>query len=158
VFVSKAVKYEEKRIANLKTEKGRNAPVDVAKVVRSVFDTIENVVRFEYVQYGKVYIDLLSLALKSEGYESLVPSIFDFSLALELGIGTESGKSYIELGISRITAAELQRRFPNSALTVSEAREKLWNMDVEGAGFNPVIVRELLELGLIPPQETMQVD
>jgi hypothetical protein len=158
VFVSKAVKHEEKRIANLKTEKGRNTPVDVAKVVRSVFDTIENIVRFKYVQYGKVYIDLLSLALRSEGYESLVPSIFDFSLALELGIGTESGKSYIELGISRITAAELQRRFPNSALTVSEAREKLWNMDVDGAGFNPVIVRELLELGLIPPQESMQVD
>ncbi len=158
VFVSKAVKHEEKRIAKLKTEKARNAPVNVAKVVRSVFETIENVVRFKYVQYGKVYIDLLSLALKSEGYDSLVPSIFDFSLALELGIGTESGKSYIELGISRITAAELQRRFPNSALTVSEAREKLWNMDVEGAGFNPVIVRELLELGLIPPQESMQVD
>ena len=158
VFVSKAVKHEEKRIAKLKTEKARNAPVNVAKVVRSVFETIENVVRFKYVQYGKVYIDLLSLALKSEGYDSLVPSIFDFSLALELGIGTESGKSYIELGISRITAAELQRRFPNSALTVSEAREKLWNMDVEGAGFNPVIVRELLDLGLIPPQESMQVD
>jgi hypothetical protein len=158
VFVSKAVKHEEKRIAQLKTEKARNAPVNVAKVVRSVFDTIENIVRFKYVQYGKVYIDLLSLALRNEGYESLVPTIFDFSLALELGIGTETGKSYIELGISRITAAELQKRFPNSALKVSEAREKLWNMDVEGAGFNPVIVRELLELGLIPPQESTQVD
>lgn len=158
VFVSKAVKYEEKRIAKLKTEKARSTPVNVAKVVRSVFDTIENIVRFKYVQYGKVYIDLLSLALRSEGYESLVPTIFDFALALELGIGTESGKSYIELGISRITAAELQKRFPNSALTVSQAREKLWNMDVEAAGFNPVIVRELLDLGLIPPKESMQED
>jgi hypothetical protein len=143
---------EEKRIKKLQDPKSRvrtSKPVDTSKVIRDVFDTIEDVVRFQFVQLGKAYIDLLTLALKNEGRSDLVPTIFDFSLALELGVATMSGRSYVELGLSRIAASALDQLYPDSNLTVSKAREWLWNLDTKTVLLSTVIIDEMRRLELI---------
>lgn len=128
-------------------------PVDPDQIIRSTFDIIEDVVRFQFVQLGKAYIDLLATALKSEGLGNRIPDIFDFSLALELGIATKSGRSFVELGLSRIAAAALEVLYPNSNLAVSDARKWLWDIDIEILRLSPIIVAEIRGLGLMKPVE-----
>lgn len=125
--------------------------VNPNSVIRQTFDLIEDQVRFQYVQYGKCYVDLLRLALETEGREDLVEQIFDFSLALELGISTGSGRAFIELGLSRISATVLEKIYPNTNLTVNEAGIWLRNLDVEALQLSAVIVEELKRLNLLNP-------
>ncbi len=86
---------------------------------------IEDVLRFQYVQLGKAYIDILNLALRETGNAARIAEIFDFPLALELGVATKSGWSFMELGLSRIAASALEPNFPNSNLSVQDARSWL---------------------------------
>lgn len=125
---------------------------DANKIIKDAFDIIEDVVRFQFVQLGKAYIDLLLLALRDEGREDMVGAIFDFSMALELGIATESGKAYVELGLSRIAASALEKQYPNTRLSISQAREWLWNLNIAELNLSAVIVDEIRRLGLLKPE------
>lgn len=106
-------------------------------------------IRFQYVQLGKAYVDILTLALRKCGLETRIREIFDFPLALELGVSTRSAWSFMELGLSRIGAGALESQFPNSELSVGEAREWLRSVDVRSLKLNSVIVNELIDLGLV---------
>lgn len=168
VILAKAIKKEKKRaedralanvakkLENPKSRVPKQVPFDTNKIIRKVFDVIEDVVRFQFVQLGKAYIDLLSLALRNEGREDLIPTIFDFSLALELGIATTSGRSYVELGLSRIAASALEQLYPDTNLSVTQAREWLWNLDVEALRLSPVIVDEMRRLRLFHSHAAVQ--
>jgi hypothetical protein len=155
--VDKAEKnYEEKMAANAALRKANpNArvrdpkPVDVNSVIRKQFDMIEDVIRFQYVQLGNAYMDILKLALLEQGQEERLPELYPFPLALELGIATQSGWSFMELGLSRIAASALEPHFPNSSLTAQQAREWLQGVDVATLRLNPVILDELRKLKLV---------
>jgi len=140
-----------KKLENPKLRIRAPKPVNTNKVIREIFDIIEDVVRFQFVQLGKVYIDLLALALRNEGRTDLVPTIFDFSLALEIGIATTSGRSFIQLGLSRIAASALEQLYPNSNLSTTQARDWLRGLDVEATKLSPVIVEEIRLLRLLEP-------
>ncbi|MER9925639.1 hypothetical protein NKJ84_22485 [Mesorhizobium sp. M0048] len=141
--------YEDEIASNAKSRKRRPKPIDINDVIRKEFDLIEDVIRFRYVQLGKAYIDVLALALRHCGFEARIKEIFDFSLALELGVCTRSGWSFMELGLSRIAAAALEPHFPNSDLSVQHARDWLRKLDVTQLQISSVIVDEMLSLGLI---------
>ncbi len=119
-------------------------------LIRDAFDLIEETVRFQFVQLGKAYRDLLLQALRQTGNADLVPKVFDFALALELGISSKTGTAYVELGLSRIAASALERLSPaDGPLTVEAARHLLRELNVESAKLSPIIVTELHRLGLI---------
>ncbi len=149
-FLEKKINaYEEELALNPKTRKRRPKPLDINAVIRKEFDLIEDVIRFQYVQLGKAYIDVLNLALRHCGLEARIREVFDFSLALELGVCTRSGWSFMELGLSRIAAAALEPHFPNSDLSVQDARNWLRELDVTQLKLSPVIVDEIFRLELI---------
>lgn len=119
-------------------------------LIRDAFDLIEETVRFQFVQLGKAYRDLLIQALRQTGNADYVPKVFDFSLALELGISSKTGTAYVELGLSRIAASSLERLSPaDGPLTVEAARQVLRELNVESAKLSPIIITELRRLGLI---------
>jgi hypothetical protein len=124
-------------------------PVDPSSIIKKTIEIIEDVVRFQFVQLGKVYIDILKLALENSGRADKISSIFDFSLALELGIASVAGRSFIELGLSRIAASVLEGIYPDSNMTVGQAREWLAELDPSLFNISPVIVDELDRLGLL---------
>ncbi|WP_333592320.1 DEAD/DEAH box helicase [Brevundimonas sp.] len=128
----------------------RRAPraVDVNNVIYEIFALIEDVVRFRYVQLGKAYYDVLVLALQTCGLEHRVPEIFDFALALELGVSTRSGWSFMELGLSRIAATALEPHFPDSDMSVDRARDWLRQEDLAPFKLGPIVLAELGKLGL----------
>jgi hypothetical protein len=119
--------------------------------VRAAFDFIEQTLRFEMVQLGKAYIDVLDMILEETGNHDRRSSVYDFALALELGVSSPSGRAFVELGASRIAAVVLERLIPDSDLTPALAREKLANLNLKAIPLSPVIVSELRELRLLPP-------
>ncbi|GGX33881.1 DEAD/DEAH box helicase [Undibacterium squillarum] len=125
-------------------------PQTLDTLIRKAFELIEDTVRFQFVQLGKAYRDLLLQALRETGNAKLVPEVFDFALALELGISSKAGTAYIELGLSRIAASALERLSSDGGpLSVEAARQVLRELDVETAKLSPIIIAELRRLGLI---------
>lgn len=124
------------------------ADVNPSKVIKDTFDTIEDVVRFQLVQMGKAYIDILTYVLAECGHSHRIPEIFDFALALELGVSTPTGRAFLELGLSRIAASELQRLVPDSNLDVARARQLILNFDYTPFSLSQVIVDEITKIRL----------
>ena len=157
IAVKKAEEKRAKKIAENDAEKAANPnarvrkprEIDVNGIIRREFEMIEDVLRFQYVQLGKAYVDLLNLALRETGHAGRLGEVFDFPLALELGVATKSGWSFMELGLSRIAASALEPNFPNSNLSVQDARSWLAGVDVRSLRLSPVIVEELKKLNLV---------
>lgn len=117
--------------------------------VRTGFEFFEDVLRFQMVQLGKAYIDVLHHVLTDTGLEARRGEIFDYALALELGISSTSGRAFVELGTSRIAAVALEALFPDSELTPGEARKLLAQLNIKAINLSPIIVTELKALKLI---------
>lgn len=139
-LIKEKIKYEGK---------DEGSVVNIDSEVRNVFDFVEQILRFKYVQLGKAYIDLLKYALEEAGEHEAAKSIYNFPLALELGVCSVAGQAFIELGLSRITAAVLENLIPDSNPTVKKA--KSWLQGLNGNEFNlsQVIVDELKRKELV---------
>ncbi len=125
-------------------------PVNVDAIVRRTFDMIEDEVRFQYVQLGKAYIDVLRFALIENNLTRLSGKIFNFPVALELGVATKAGWSFMELGLSRISAAALEGHFKDSNATVEAARRWLASAPLDDLRLSPIIIGEIQRMGLSP--------
>jgi hypothetical protein len=130
-------------------KKKENPRVKPDSVIRDVFEFIEDQLRFKYVQLGRCYVDLLRFALREAGEDELAKSIYDFPLALELGVSSIAGQAFIELGLSRITSAALEGTIPDSKPTVDRAREWLSGLTFTGSKLSRVIWDELERKGLV---------
>ena len=89
----------------------------------------------------------------AERQESRIPEVYDFALALELGVSTDTGTAFVELGLSRISASTISTLFPSSNMFVPQAREALKTLDVETNKLSSIIVAEFHRLGLLAPAE-----
>lgn len=123
--------------------------VNIDSIIRGVFDFVETNLRFKYVQLGRAYIELLELAFLETGNSEKIKEIYDFPLALELGVSTNAGQAFIELGLSRITAATLEGMIPNSNPKIEEVREWLNGLQENSFDLSYLIVRELKDKNLI---------
>ncbi|MFT3784145.1 MAG: hypothetical protein QM790_19225 [Nibricoccus sp.] len=121
----------------------------IEEKARSLFDFVEQELRFRYVQYGRAYIDILNLVLEEEKLGSRAKEIYDFPLALELGVSSAAGQVFIEIGLSRIAASTFEQLIPDSSPTPESA--KRWLSGLAGTEFNlsSVIWDELRRKGLL---------
>jgi hypothetical protein len=133
----------------LKHKQADDSAQNLNTLVRQVFDFIEDVLRFQSVQLAKAYLDLLDFVLAASQLSDRRSEVFDYALALELGISSTSGRAFVELGLSRITASALEALYPDSELTAVEARLLLQDLDVSTLSLSPVILDELQRLKLI---------
>ncbi len=125
-------------------------PRTVDQHIYEAFSLIEEVVRFEFVQLGRAYRDILIHVLRTTGHEDRVKDVYPFAMALELGVSTDAGTAYVELGLSRIAAAALEALAPpGETLTANSARQLLKDLDPYKTNLSPVILDELRRLGLI---------
>lgn len=147
-LVGEAVKYARSR-----SGENQKRPEDqvVDGAIRSMFELVEKVIRFTLVQWSKAYVDLLKLALEEAGHMEKAKEIYDFSLALELGVATDTGRSLIELGLSRISAAAVAQVILDSKLDAKEVRT--WILDHANDLYGSVsdlVVDELERKELLP--------
>ncbi|MCM2318386.1 MAG: DEAD/DEAH box helicase [Pseudomonas sp.] len=132
----------------------RKRSVNKNSVINRTFEIIETVVRFQLVQMGKAYVDILAHALRVAGLSEKVSQIYDFAMALELGISSATGRALMELGLSRIAAGEVQRLLGNMDLSVTQVRDALANLPIHELNLSPVIVEELLKIGVYRISDT----
>jgi hypothetical protein len=132
----------------------QNPKSQLSVAIRTGFEFFEQVLRFQMVQVGKAYLDVLDYVLEIHNLSERRREAFNFSLALELGVSSTTGRSFIELGVSRIVATVLEALFPDSELTPQEAKQKLLDLDTSAVTLSPVIMSELRRLDLIPAQNS----
>jgi len=124
--------------------------VAIDGAIRDMFTLIEQTIRFKLVQWAKAYVDLLKYALVQEGLDEMVAQVYDFSLALELGVSTRTGRSLVEFGLSRITAAAMASLITDSSLSSDQVRG--WFSQQPASliqQLSPLVVAELRERGLV---------
>lgn len=119
-LVNEAVRFKLTAAKQSTRKPPEQAVVDGA--IRDMFVTIEQTIRFTLVQWAKAYVDLLKFVLVEKGYPERVAEVYDFSLALELGVSTTTGRSLVEFGLSRITAAAVAGLITDSTLTPEEVK------------------------------------
>ena len=120
-LVNEAVRFKLTAAKQSTRKPPEQAVVDGA--IRDMFVTIEQTIRFTLVQWAKAYVDLLKFVLLEKGYAERVAEVYDFSLALELGVSTTTGRSLVEFGLSRITAAAVAGLITDSSLTPDKVKE-----------------------------------
>lgn len=147
--ISRLISDEVKR--RLKKSTTKKIKIDTA--VRSIFEFVDKNLRFKYVQLGKAYIDILSYVLRENGLENECKAIFDFPLALELGVSTKAGQAFIELGLSRITASTLENLIPDSSPSLEQAIIWLRQFNPKDFDLSPVIIDELERKELLQPSK-----
>lgn len=150
-WVDRRTKTENKKV-EAAIRRGEPPPrlSTVDEHIYEAFQLIEDVVRFQFVQLGKAYRDILLLALRETGHADRVPDVFPFALALELGVSTEAGTAYVELGLSRIAASALEGLAPaGETLSAEGARKLLGELNPASTKLSPIIIDELLRLGLV---------
>lgn len=148
-LVNEAVRFRlsEARLSTKK--KPDQAIIDAA--IRNMFILVEQTVRFKLVQWAKAYVDLLRFALIEAGHEGVLAEVYDFSLALELGISTTTGRSLVEFGLSRITASAIAAMITDSSFTPDQVRD--WIKNQSEASLNQlsaVVIAELDAKSLLP--------
>ncbi len=139
VIIDKRIKY--------KKEAKRSINIDSS--IREVFDFVEDTLRFKYVQLGRAYVDLLRFSLREAGLEQQANAVYDFPLALELGVSSVAGQAFVELGLSRITASTLESLIPDSNPSVDRARKWLSDLKVGDLAVSKVIWDELKRKELV---------
>ena len=68
--------------------KSKNESANVNTAIRNTLAFIEDELRFRYVQLGRCYVDLLRNVLTEEGFDKEAAEVYDFALALELGVSS----------------------------------------------------------------------
>lgn len=116
-------------------------PRSDARVIRDVMSDVENEARFNVPRYLACYIDVLATHLVEVGKAELARQMPDLSKLLELGISSQTGFGFIELGLSRTAAIALAEIVSASNLTAAECREWLRNNDITGLDL-PKLVRD----------------
>lgn len=119
-LVNEAVKFQLTQARQSTKSTPDQAVIDTA--IRNMFVLVEQTIRFKLVQWAKAYVDLLRFALTEAGRDDLQGQVYDFSLALELGVSTTTGRSLIEFGLSRISASAIAVLITDSSFTPDQVR------------------------------------
>lgn len=155
-LVRESVKYHLKNSSEASKRNRKQAIIDAA--IRNMFGLVEQTIRFRLVQWAKAYVDLLRFVLVEAGRSDLIDQVYDFSLALELGISTETGRSLVELGLSRITASVIASLITDSSLTPEQVKEWIRSQpNVQLLQLSSIVIAELKAKQLLAPEAELEV-
>lgn len=150
LLVKEAVRFHLAQARQSTSKKPEQAVIDAA--IRDMFNLVEQTIRFKLVQWAKAYVDLLRFALTEAGREDLLDQVYDFSLALELGVSTTTGRSLVEFGLSRITASAVAGLITDSSLTPDEVKAWIRGQPEPLLQLSGLIVAELRAKNLLVPE------
>lgn len=155
-LVKESVKHHLNNASETSKTNRKQAIIDSA--IRNMFSLIEQTIRFKLVQWAKAYVDLLRFVLAEAGRTDLIGQVYDFSLALELGISTETGRSLVELGLSRITASVIASLITDSSLTPEQVKEWIRSQEnMQLLQLSSLVIEELRIKQLLAPQAGLEI-
>lgn len=146
-LVNQAVKY---KLTNTTKPSKRSDQAIIDAAIRDMFMLVEQTIRFKLVQWAKAYVDMLRFVLVEAGHVDMASQVYDFSLALELGVSTQTGRSLVEFGLSRITASSVANLIVDSTLTQEQVKEWFKSQPETVLQLSALVVEELRAKNLIP--------
>jgi hypothetical protein len=98
----------------------------VNEEIRDLFREIEEEIRFRYVKYTSIYLQVLSFVLKEKGEIESAEKLLPLHMFLEFGASNRVLINLMSLGLSRTSAILLERavRFPTN-MTFQECKRYL---------------------------------
>jgi hypothetical protein len=114
-----------------------------ATVIREVLTNVETDLRFRYVKYLTCYNAILQQALEDSGHADIVAHLPALPLYLELGASSRTMISFLQLGLSRISARKLTDKTVDRDMEKSNAVRWLRNQNIDSMDISPIILREV---------------
>jgi hypothetical protein len=122
----------------------RNKHNDHRKVIRETLSLVEDHIRFRAVRVFTTYNSLLSLAYDREGIAGGSAGIPAIPLFLELGASNRTMISFMELGLTRATAATLSEDHArNRNMARPDALKWIRRLDAPALGLSGSMISEI---------------
>ncbi len=121
----------------------RKEPANVRGLIRETLNLIEEQVRFKILRMFTTYITLLGVAYEMENIPGGLESIPSIGLYLELGASDRTMISFMELGLSRVAARQLNDLAANKEMDAAEALTWLKTRATSDMGLSPLIESEI---------------
>ncbi|PPU29877.1 MULTISPECIES: DEAD/DEAH box helicase [unclassified Xanthomonas] len=119
--------------------------VKVPLIIRETMELVEQVARFKAPKYIAAYVDVLKFFLAEADRADLLSDDIDIGTALEFGVSTRTMLSLMELGLSRMSAVEINDIIANDQMNQNECLN--WMRDninlIVGSDIPVIIVREV---------------
>lgn len=115
----------------------------LAANIRGTLNDIEQEIRFKYMRLASCYISVLGHVLVQTNYENYVGSLSPLPVYLEVGAADATMLSFLNLGLSRVTARLLTDRTMNKEMTPSTALKWLREQEVEHWITSPVVLEDI---------------
>ena len=123
-----------------------NREYELAKLIRSVMEDVEQVARFLAPRYISCYTDVLRHHLLKVDRKDLAEQIPDVTVWLEFGASQQTQLSMMGAGLSRTTAIALSEFIVDDNLTESEVLQRISALSLESLGLPLAIQREVTAL------------
>jgi hypothetical protein len=120
-------------------QRGRASP----SIIRGVLKEVENGLRFKFVRQMSCYNSVLRQVLLEEGHHREAEHIPAIPLFLEVGASSGTMLSFIDLGLSRISARLLQSRAANYDMDLETAVAWLQRQDLTSSSLPSIVLREI---------------
>ena len=126
----------------------RGDEVNVATVIRSVMEDVEQIARFEAPRFLACYKDVLQLVFAERGRQDLIETYPDLSLLLEYGVSQATQLALITSGVSRTSTIAISEIIGSDTLNQAGVREWLVSNSAvwRESGLSPLVKRELERL------------
>lgn len=128
----------------------RHIPDDEKRVneeIRDLFREIEEEIRFRYVKYTNIYLQVLACVLRERGEAARAESLLPLHLFLEFGASNRVLINLMSLGLSRTSAVLLQSRVSlNSTMTLEDCKRYLEVVNLSRVDLPAVCKAEIARL------------
>jgi hypothetical protein len=136
---------DAERVARGRAAGGRERLSNTATIIRKILQDVERELRFKFVKQMGCYNAVLRQVLVETGDERSAKHIPAIPLFLEVGASSVTMLSFIDLGLSRISARLLQQRAANYAMDRDTALAWIKRQQF-GGSLPDIVVRELTPL------------
>jgi len=127
-------------------ETSKKRTYELARLIRSVMEDVEQIARFHAPRYLSCYIDLLKIHLATKKREDLFDAIPDVNIWLEFGASQQTQISMMGLGLSRTTAIALSEFIIDDSLSEDDVLQKLRELNLDSLNLPLALVREVRSL------------
>ncbi len=125
-----------------KYRRERGIEFNYPKLIRQTMADVENIARFEAPKYLSCYSDIVSAAAVQLG-KVLDHQVIDIEMMLELGVPRRTDMSFIAVGLSRATCAELATYVKDPDLSPSACADWVRTAELEELDIPAFAAREI---------------
>ena len=115
--------------------------------IRDLFREIEEELRYRYVKYTNIYLQVLSHVLREKGYGDQADKLLPLPLFLEFGASNRVLVNLMSVGLSRTSSILLQRTVSlPEEMSVAQCRQYLEAINLARIAIPPICKSEILRL------------